>query len=155
MVDHNQADDVEHARDVLMSAGRENPAEVDILSVISAGLSLSREVGRLSRELECQCASRRNDAASNPPGAPVAGHQLLEDRDRGGPRHFLAERAVHAGDVVYLLTQLGWMPARYEWGYRPGTQCQLYVRLPGADNATAVQMPHGARLAWPDEINGG
>jgi hypothetical protein len=45
------------------------------------------------------------------------------------------------------------MPARYEWSYQPGTEYKFYVRLSGVHDAAAIHVLHGARLAWPDEVN--
>lgn len=145
--------DPAEARNVLLNAGSEDLARVDVRSVIIAGLSLDQEIRRMTSELESLRARTRSIGSANGFAAQVEGHSLVEGRDAGGLRHYLAERPVHAGDMLYLLTQLGWMPARYEWGYRTGTQCKLYVRLPGVHDAVAIHVLHGARLAWPDEIN--
>ena len=142
------------ARNVLRSAELDDTDQIDVRGVIAAGLSLNHEVHRLTRELELMLARTRSDGSENAVTTRVEGGPLVEDRDSGGLRHFLSGRPVHAGDGLYLLTQLGWMPGRYEWGFRAGTPCNIYFSLPGVHEATAVQIPSGAQLAWPDEIVG-
>ena len=78
----------------------------------------------------------------------VVGFPLVEGRSSGGPRHYLDGVPVHAGSGMYLLTELGWMPGRYEWGYEAGTPGRFYFALPGSDYQVSVAIPPGAQLAW-------
>jgi hypothetical protein len=141
------------ARNILLNAESDDVSRLDVRSVIVAGLSLDQELTRVARELESLRARTRSLRSADTLTTQVEGHPLVEGRDGGGPRHYLAGRPVHAGNPLYLLTLLGWMAARYEWGYRPGTPCKLYVRLPGARNAMEIRYVDDALLAWPDQIN--
>lgn len=142
------------ARNLLLDAESDDHSGLDVRSVIIAGLSLDQELRRVMHECESLRARTRRTGSANTLATQVGGHPLVEGRDAGGPRHYLAGRPVHAGHGLYLLTQLGWASGRYEWGYQPGTQGKFYVRLPGANDLVAVHIPDGARLAWPDELNG-
>jgi hypothetical protein len=72
----------------------------------------------------------------------------------GEPRHYLAGRAVHAGEGVYLLTPLGWLGGRYESSRdRDGELVGwFYFSLPGCGwRDFSIPVEPAMRLAWPDE----
>jgi len=75
--------------------------------------------------------------------------ELLLGADSGGARHFLDGEAVHAGDILLLLTVDGWLGVRYEWSFDPESEPVAYASLPGAFAGTQVafRIPEGARLA--------
>lgn len=97
---------------------------------------------------------------------PVArGNVLQLGDDGGGPRHFLAGRAVHAGTPLLLMMADGmWLAGRYEnRQYDDGTllgrfhfevRCRTAVRESANDPAiaypeAAIDLPPDAELRWP------
>jgi hypothetical protein len=60
-------------------------------------------------------------------------------------------RPVHAGDVLYLLTSLGWHVVRYESNV-PQKRALLYLSLPGVRDEVVVPVPREALFAWPEEL---
>ena len=89
------------------------------------------------------------------------GAMLIEADDGGGPRHFLKDSPIHAGDLLEVQvgrTDVGgplaasWLLGRYEWHYRRGTSPSLIVNVPGGDGsltALHVILPATALLRWP------
>jgi hypothetical protein len=69
-------------------------------------------VAEQSREIERERARRY--ALARESVRLVEGHRPEEGTDSGGRRDFLAGRAVHAGQMLYLLTYAGWHAVRYE-----------------------------------------
>jgi hypothetical protein len=124
-------------------------ADTDLRELALAARRLVREVQEQADELEREHARRRSAALSETnltDGAP------LEDRiDAGGWREFLGGRPVHAGDVLYLLTSLGWHAVRYESNV-PQKRAFLYLSLPGVRDEVVVPVPCDARFAWPEEL---
>jgi hypothetical protein len=124
-------------------------ADTDLRELALAARRLVREVQEQADELERERARRRSAALREvnlTDGAP------LEDRiDAGGWREFLAGRPVHAGDVLYLLTSLGWHVVRYESNVAQ-KRAFLYLSLPGVREEVAVPIPREARFAWPEEL---
>lgn len=83
-------------------------------------------------------------------GGDHRGDHLVLGEDAGGRRHFLAGRPVRAGAGLCLLTRYGWMQGRYEWSYdeRPP---RFYHTLPHGERVE-MELPYGARLAWPADL---
>lgn len=85
---------------------------------------------------------------------------LIESRDGGGLRHFLAGRAVHGGTGLELQIADGrWVRGRYEWSFRAGAPAMLHIALalpegvdPGqfAPPTLEVSLPAAAILRRPD-----
>ena len=94
--------------------------------------------------------------------APLLGYephtQLILGRTDGGARHFLAGRAVHAGDTLQLQVAGGdWLPIRYEWSWDPDTPPTGHLALGVPAGAEQLQdtpvasfdLPATAILRWP------
>jgi hypothetical protein len=126
------------------------PGDVDVPQLAAAARQLVDEIYALRTELERERARARELAR---PEAPrVEGHPLHDGRDGGGRRHFVGGRPVHCGQPLYLLTDLGWYPVRYEANLAKG-QALLYFGLPGEYDEFSIVAPAGRlRLAWPDEL---
>lgn len=125
-------------------------ADTDLREVALAARRLVREVQEQADELERERARRRSGAPREAPPL-VDGAPLEENIDGGGWRQFLAGRPVHAGDVLYLLTSLGWHVVRYESNV-PQKRAFLYLSLPGVPDEVVVPVPRDARFAWPEEL---
>ena len=137
--------------DALNILSASESADVDRLKATilrDAGVTLMYEVNRLRRELEWAAARAR----SMRPSSEHEGYPLIEGASHGGPRHYLGGRPVSAGTGLYLLTDNGWLPGRYEWNFEAGTPGRFYVGLPGLERSAVCSIPVGARLAWKDEI---
>lgn len=137
----------EDARNILGFA-EENAADTTPENLIAAGVSLVTEVERLEGEL---ARARARLQMTTSQAARVAGARLELGEDGGGRRHFLAGRPVQSGTGLYLLTAIGWMPGRYEWGFdqrRP----RFYFEIPGAGDEESVPIASRAHLAWPAEF---
>lgn len=137
------------ALDLIDRAQERDPQDLDAVELRLAGLTLAREVARLQRELD---RTRTYDGAKQILGGRVAGRPLVEHMELGGLRHYLGDLPVHAGTGLHLLTDLGWMPGRYEWSYKRGAPGEFYFSLPGTEEPVSCAIPVGARLAWPEEI---
>ena len=87
-------------------------ADEDVRELAVAAKRLVHHIDELSLELERERARRRELTGRD--AGRVDGCPLEEGTDGGGRRDFLAGRAVHAGETLYLLTSLGWCPVRYE-----------------------------------------
>jgi hypothetical protein len=126
----------------------------NLTDVVRAALRYQRDMRRAQSELrsaQAQLRQHRLDATL------VHGHPLVEGRSDGGPRHYLAGDPVRAGTFLYLLTAGGWVPGRYEWSYVAGDPPTFIFELPGGSPNgvdASVRVRHGARLAWPSEIDG-
>jgi len=131
------------ALDLIDRVQRKDPQDLNAAELQLAGLTLAREVSRLQGEL---------DRAKPTQGSRVAGWPLVERMELGGLRHYLGDLPVHAGTGLYLLTDLGWMPGRYEWSYKRRMPGEFYFSLPGIEEPVSCAIPDGARLAWPEEI---
>lgn len=72
----------------------------------------------------------------------------LELRHEGasGYRHYLDGRAVHAGTLLEVLTDSGWVPGRYEWCFQP-ERSPFLVTDDGTDEAVVVGS--NAIIRWP------
>jgi hypothetical protein len=78
--------------------------------------------------------------------------RLEIEREDGSSFHVDLELATHCGQPLYLLTDLGWYPVRYEANLAKG-QALLYFGLPGEYDEFSIVAPAGRlRLAWPDEL---
>jgi hypothetical protein len=121
----------------------------DVRELAAGAKRLVKHIDKLSLELERERARRRGLTAGEV--RLVDGHLLVEGADGGGRRDFLAGRAVHAGQTLYLLTSLGWYPVRYE-SNMPRKTSLLYLSLPGVREDAVITVPHEARLAWPEEL---
>lgn len=90
-----------------------------------------------------------NDPAAPTPPPRGTGLPLVLGRDSGGERHFLDGERVYAGAALWLETEDGWFPVRYEsqwpWGRLRGV---LYGITITGDSAADI--PPGARFAWRD-----
>ena len=89
--------------------------------------------------------------------------QLIEATDRGGRRHFLDGRPVHAGMMLeLLLPDGGWLQGRYEWSYVAGQRPTFHVTLGGPAEAerqgelpgVSFELPARAVLRWPERASG-
>jgi len=86
-------------------------------------------------------------------------HEILVlARDRGGQRHFLDGRPVHAGATLELLLGDGhWLPIRYEWSWSLDASPTAHAGLGGPDRAVrrdvtpavSFDLPPRAILRWP------
>lgn len=101
------------------------------------------------------------------PTTIARGNPLELGSDPGGPRHFLAGRAVHAGTQLLLLMVDGsWLSGRYEntrladghllarfhFDVRCRTAVREWANDPGAGIAYpegAIDLPPDAELRWP------
>ena len=124
-------------------------ADSDLRELALAARRLVREVQEQADELERERARRRSSAPRE--ALLVDGAPLEERIDGGGWREFLAGRPVHAGDVLYVLTSLGWHVVRYESNV-PQKRAFLYLSLPGVPDEVVVPVPRDARFAWPEEL---
>lgn len=71
-------------------------------------------------------------------------------REPGGLRHHLAEKPVHAGDVLELQFEGGaWIQGRYEWSFQGENPPLFYFGLAGVDEELVIGLPSTARLRWP------
>lgn len=83
---------------------------------------------------------------------------LVLAEDEGGPRHFLAEQPVHAGDVLELrLLGDRWIPVRYEWSWVATDPPRGYIALGGRaedigwdPGIVSFKLPERAELRWPE-----
>lgn len=124
-------------------------ADTELRELALAARRLVREVQDQADELERERARRRSVARRE---AHLTDGALLEDRiDGGGWREFLVGRPVHAGDVLYLLTSLGWHVVRYE-SNAPQKRAFLYLSLPGVRDEVVVPVPREACFAWPEQL---
>jgi hypothetical protein len=138
---------------VMSYATRHRDAEIELPELFAAGAALLAHVCEQQRELDRERA-RWAGALPRARAARVAGAPLIERTDAGGPRHHLGGAPVHAGDSLLLLTDVGWLKGRYEWGWKSGTPPLFFFSLPGVDIQISIALPPGTRLAWPDEIEG-
>jgi hypothetical protein len=124
-------------------------ADEDKRELVIAAKKLVSHIKEQSREIERERARRHALAGE---GARLAeGHRLEEGTDGGGRRDFLAGRAVHAGQMLYLLTCAGWHAVRYE-SNMPHKTSVLYLPLPGVQEEVVIGVPRGARFVWPEEL---
>lgn len=145
---------VSDAANILRGAQETAPAFVDVNEVLRAGLALLARTQVMEGELER--ARARTSGLHTTTGQDqisVEGHALVEREQAGGARHFLADRPVHAGTGLYLLTYRGWYEGRYEWSFRRPDPPRFYFSLPGVRDEFAIPIPVTARLAWPDELS--
>lgn len=120
----------------------------DVRELVVAAKHLVRQVEEQACELERERARRRGTGRN---GSPVPdGDPLLEGRDSGGRRDFLAGRPVHAGDCLYLLTCAGWHGVRYEFNVQ--REPVLYMPLPGVREDVVLAVPREARFTWPGAV---
>ncbi len=147
--DRRRDEHCERRYDAVQHDGYE-PGDFDVPRLAAAAQRLVWEIDALRTELDCERARARHLAR---PDAPrVEGHPLYSGRHAGGRRDFLAGRAVHAGQRLYLLTELGWLSVRYE-SNMPKGPALLYFHVPGAYDESVIAAPAGGiRLAWPDEL---
>jgi len=148
MQDEMTVEDAVNVANVLSDVLAHHP-EQEVRDIVIAARQLVRHVADHSRELERERARRRSLAREE--ASAAEGHRLEEGADRGGRRDFLAGRAVHAGDVLYILTCAGWHPVRYE-SNMPRKASVLYVPLPGVGEEVVIAVPREALFAWPEEL---
>lgn len=147
---------VSDAANMLRAAQEAEPAFVDVQDVLSAGLALLAHTQVMEQELErARARASGLHTTTGHEQVNVEGHALVEREQAGGPRHFLADRPVHAGTGLYLLTHRGWYEGRYEWSFRRPDAPRFYFSLPGVREEFAIAIPVTARLAWPDELSAG
>lgn len=73
------------------------------------------------------------------------GHALELRFEPSGYRYYLADRALHAADLVEIwLPETGWTRGRYEWSYEPSRPAWISV-----DDQRAVAVTFERRLRWP------
>jgi len=84
--------------------------------------------------------------------------QLELRQEAGGPRHYLTDEPIHAGDLLEILLPDGvWLGGRYEWDFRNGGRPLFYFALGGEWEHTqgheplqvATRIPETATLRWP------
>ena len=124
-------------------------ADEGVRKLVIAVKQLVSHIGEQSREIERERARRHSLVGQD--AWPAEGHRLEEGTDGGGRRDFLAGRAVHAGQMLYLLTCAGWHAVRYE-SNMPHKASVLYLPLPGVPEEVVIGVPLGARFAWPEEL---
>jgi hypothetical protein len=148
MCDDITIDDAVNIANVVIGSLALHPDE-DVRELALATKQLVSLIAEQSREIERERARRR---ALEPEGARlVEGHRLEEGTDAGGRRDFLGGCAVHAGQVLYLLTFVGWQAVRYE-SNMPHNAPLLYLSLPGVPQEVVIAVPRRARFAWPEEL---
>ena len=124
------------------------PEDRPVSELLRALRILSHALRNSTVEVERERARRRR---SEPPGeSAVEGHRLVDGRDGGGRRHFLAGRAVHAGTGLMLFTRQGWVRGRYESDR--GDPFFIFRPIPGSDDEASLRIGYYASLAWPDEF---
>ncbi len=115
----------------------------DLRELTQAAVKLHETVQTLMAEL----ASERNRSRPDDPDVSqkrVEGHELIAGDDG---IFFLASKPVNDGTQLFLLTEAGWIPGRYDT--RQGGEPRFYFALPGAlDHDLRIVIPRGARLAW-------
>jgi hypothetical protein len=119
--------------------------------VVAAGLLVQQLLRRTDQRLEVMMATlhRRFGVEAAPGGELDIAMQV------GGWRHFVNAEPVHAGTRLFLLTDTGWMPGRYESRYTEyALEGRFFFTLAGVSEPVAVSLPLGARLAWPSDIEG-
>jgi hypothetical protein len=121
----------------------------DVRELAIAAKRLVSHIAEQSCEMERERARRRSQAEVQV--RLVDGHRLEEGTDGGGRRDFLAGRAVHAGETLYLLTWIGWYLVRYE-SNMPRKTSVLYLSLPGVQDDVVIAVPRDACFAWPEEL---
>jgi hypothetical protein len=105
------------------------------------------------------------------PGMAVAG-QLELRQEASGPRHYLDDRPIHAGETLEVRVARGvcrhdfttvadearagvWLRGRYEWSFTPGTPPRFYIELGDTHGDCAgladSSLPPDAILRWPEE----
>lgn len=86
-----------------------------------------------------------------PRPARAEGVYLRLGDDGGGPRHFLAGRAVHCGDMLEMAVAGQWVPVRYEGKLCHAPAMFLRYAAPGANAGpqVMVQYPETTLLRWP------
>ena len=67
---------------------------------------------------------------------------ILETRaEPGGPRHYLEDRPVHAGDTLSLLLEHGrWVEGRYEWTFKEADPPMFMLALGELPERTREQL---------------
>ena len=58
---------------------------------------------------------------------------------------------MHAGQLLYLLTCVGWYPVRYELNMAHKAPV-LYLPLPAVQQEIVIAVPRAPRFAWPEEL---
>jgi hypothetical protein len=148
MYDDMTIDDAVNIADVL-NASLALHRDEHVRELAIAAKQLVRHIAEQSREIDRERARRR---ALEPEGARlVQGHRLEERTDGGGRRDFPAGCAVHAGQMLYLLTCVSWHAVRYE-SNMPHKTPVLYLPLPGVQQEVVIAAPREARIAWPEEL---
>lgn len=79
------------------------------------------------------------------------GARLELVREPSGLRHFLAGKPVHAGYILELQLEDGWIRGRYEWSFQEGTLPLFYVALASGTGVVSFHPPEAARFRWPGE----
>ncbi len=72
-------------------------------------------------------------------------HHLELKRESTGPRHFLNQKPVHAGDLLAIWENHAWVTARYEWTFdtrRPATAW--------FSEEEGIELTESTLLRWPD-----
>jgi len=140
---------VDDAMDRASASEIHAPDAIDAVEMQEAAVALMNEVSRLRQRVAVMEAVSRKMVS---PILPRFGEPLVEvDDEDSGPRHFLGGYQVRAGTHLYLLTNLGWLPGRYEWHFEPGTCASFYFSLAGVGQPVACRIPADAHLAWPNQ----
>jgi hypothetical protein len=121
----------------------------DVRQLATAARRLVNHIAEQSTELERERARRHGLGCED--ARRSDGHRLRAGTDGGGRRDFLADRGVHAGETLYLLTYAGWHAVRYE-SNMPRNEPVLYLPLPGVRQDVLFCVPREALFAWPEEL---
>jgi len=148
MYDEMTIDDAINVANVVSDVLAEDAVQ-EFRDLAIAAKRLVCHIQEQSRELERERA-RRQSLVGGDAHVPE-GHPLEEGTDGGGRRDFLAGRAVHAGETLFLLTCAGWHAVRYE-SNMPGKEPVLYLPLPGVQQEIVIAVPREARFAWPEGL---
>src|SRR5262245_25765885 len=127
IVDDMTIEDAINVVNVIAACGATDDS-TNLRALTQTARRLVREVREQAAELERERARHRD--LSTRETRPVDGAPLRDGFDRGGWREFLADRPIHGGDTLYLLTTLGWHVVRYESNV-PRRSSFVYLSLPG------------------------
>lgn len=73
-------------------------------------------------------------------------HLELRLEDASGYRHYLDGRPVHAGTIVEILTDDGWVTGRYEWNF--AIDSEPFV-VTNSEHNRAFLLDANSLLRWP------
>jgi hypothetical protein len=69
-------------------------------------------------------------------------------RESGDFRHYLAGKPIHAGQILEIKTELGWLLVRYEWSY-VADKLPVFIALnPGDEESDLRIYSANPQLRW-------